>query len=238
MARFRACLLPEPRPPRASHEVVFLFRGEGEAGAGARLVGERVEHRAERPRGAREARARSVHRGVEIERAAPFDLDRVDAARGIGVAIEDMAARIRRVERVREPRGLGLGFEAMDEAVGGGAAETVAELKRQADDSFRRKEKQPQQELSDTERKLTELQSAKSQDQAMVLSAEQKAELDNFLKRKVEIRKQLRDVRRQLDADIDALGMRLKFVNILLVPLLLIIAALGFVGWKARRAKR
>lgn len=114
----------------------------------------------------------------------------------------------------------------------------VAELKRQADDSFRRKEKQLQQELSDTERKLTALQSAKSQDQAMVLSAEQKAELDNFLKRKVEIRKQLRDVRHQLDADIDALGTRLKFINILLVPLLLIVAALGFVGWKARHAKR
>ncbi|WP_257387906.1 Gldg family protein [Tahibacter caeni] len=114
----------------------------------------------------------------------------------------------------------------------------VAELKRQADDSFRRKEKQLQQELSDTERKLTELQSAKSQDQAMVLSAEQRAELDNFLKRKVEIRKQLREVRRQLDADIESLGTRLKFINILLVPLLLIVAALGFVGWKARRAKR
>jgi ABC-type uncharacterized transport system involved in gliding motility auxiliary subunit len=112
----------------------------------------------------------------------------------------------------------------------------VAELKRQADDNFRQKEKQLQQELSDTERKLTELQSAKSKDQAMVLSPEQKVELDNFLKRKVEIRKQLRDVRRQLDADIEALGTRLKFINILLVPLLLIIVALGFVGWKSRRA--
>jgi len=112
----------------------------------------------------------------------------------------------------------------------------VAELKRQADDNFRQKEKQLQQELSDTERKLTELQSAKSKDQAMVLSPEQKIELDNFLKRKVEIRKQLRDVRRQLDADIEALGTRLKFINILLVPLLLIIVALGFVGWKSRRA--
>ncbi len=114
----------------------------------------------------------------------------------------------------------------------------VAELKRQADDNFRQKEKQLQQELSDTERKLTELQSAKSKDQAMVLSPEQKIELDNFLKRKVEIRKQLRDVRRQLDADIEALGTRLKFINILLVPLLLIVVALGFVGWKSRRVAR
>ncbi|MBL8299297.1 MAG: Gldg family protein [Rhodanobacteraceae bacterium] len=113
----------------------------------------------------------------------------------------------------------------------------VAELKRKADDSFRQKEKQLQQELAETERKLTELQSAKSQDQAMVLSAAQKAELDNFLKRKVDIRKQLREVRRQLDADIEALGSWLKFVNILLVPLLLVIAALAFVGWRRRRGR-
>jgi ABC-type uncharacterized transport system involved in gliding motility auxiliary subunit len=111
----------------------------------------------------------------------------------------------------------------------------VEELKRQADDSFREKEQKLQRELSDTERKLTELQSAKSQDQAMVLSPEQKAELENFLKRKVEIRKELRDVRRQLDADIERLGTRLKFINILLVPLLLVIAALGFASLRRRR---
>ena len=111
----------------------------------------------------------------------------------------------------------------------------VEALKRQADTAFRKKEQDLQKELSDTERKLTELQSAKSQDQAMVLSPEQKVELDNFLKRKVAIRKELRDVRRQLDADIEALGTRLKFLNILLVPLLLVIAALGFAGWSAKR---
>lgn len=114
----------------------------------------------------------------------------------------------------------------------------VAELKRQAEDKLRQSEKDLQQKLSDTERKLTELQSAKSTDQAMVLSPEQKAELESFLKQKIEIRKQLREVRRELDADIEALGTRLKFINILLVPLLLIVAALGFVGWKSRRAAR
>lgn len=111
----------------------------------------------------------------------------------------------------------------------------VEELKREADENFRSHEQKLQSELSETERKLTELQSAKSQDQAMVLSPEQKKELDNFLKRKVEIRKELREVRRKLDADIEALGTRLKFINILLVPLLIVIAALGFAGFGARR---
>lgn len=112
---------------------------------------------------------------------------------------------------------------------------TVEELKRAADDRFRSKEQELQRELSDTERKLSELQRGKSEDQAMVLSPEQKGELEKFLKRKLEIRKELREVRRRLDADIEALGSRLKFLNIALVPLLLTLGALGFVGWKAKR---
>jgi ABC-type uncharacterized transport system involved in gliding motility auxiliary subunit len=111
----------------------------------------------------------------------------------------------------------------------------VEELKRMADDRFRDKEQELQKELSDTERKLTELQSGKSQDQALVLSAEQKTELEQFLKRKLEIRKELREVRRRLDSDIEALGSRLKFINIALTPILLTLGAAAGVWWKARR---
>jgi ABC-type uncharacterized transport system involved in gliding motility auxiliary subunit len=111
----------------------------------------------------------------------------------------------------------------------------VEELKRMADDRFRDKEQELQKELSDTERKLTELQSGKSQDQALVLSAEQKTELEQFLKRKLEIRKELREVRRRLDSDIEALGSRLKFINIALIPILLTLGAAAGVWWKARR---
>jgi ABC-type uncharacterized transport system involved in gliding motility auxiliary subunit len=113
---------------------------------------------------------------------------------------------------------------------------TVEALKRAADDRFRVKEQELQQELSETERKLNELQSGKSKEQALVLSPEQKSELDKFTKRKVEIRKELRDVRRQLDADIERLGSKLKFLNIVLVPLLLTLLALGFALWKRRAA--
>lgn len=112
----------------------------------------------------------------------------------------------------------------------------VEELKQSADERFRMKEQELQQELNETERKLTELQSGKSEDQSQVLSPEQKSELEKFLKRKVEIRKELREVRRQLDADIEDLGARLKFLNIALVPILLTLAALAFVWWKAKRS--
>lgn len=115
---------------------------------------------------------------------------------------------------------------------------TVEALKRNADTRFRAKEQELQRELSDTERKLTELQSAKSQDQQQILSAEQKTELDNFLKRKLEIRKELRQVRRQLDAEIESLGTRLKVVNIVLVPLLVTLAALAFAWWRNQRRRQ
>jgi ABC-type uncharacterized transport system involved in gliding motility auxiliary subunit len=115
---------------------------------------------------------------------------------------------------------------------------TVDAIKRIAEGRFRDKEQELQQELSDTERKLTELQSAKSKDQAQILSPEQKAELDNFLKRKLEIRKELRQVRRQLDAEIESLGTRLKVINIVLMPLLVTIAALAFAWWRIQRRRR
>ncbi len=114
---------------------------------------------------------------------------------------------------------------------------TVEALKRSADDRFRAKEQELQRELQETERKLAQLQSAKSNDQAMILSPEQKSELDNFVKRKAEIRKELRDVQRSLDADIESLGSRLKFLNIVLVPLLVTLISIGFAVWQVRRRK-
>ena len=114
---------------------------------------------------------------------------------------------------------------------------TVEALKRSADDRFRAKEKELQQELQETERKLAQLQSAKTNDQALILSSEQKSELDKFVKRKAEIRRELRDVRRSLDAEIESLGSRLKFLNIVLVPLLVTLIAFGFALWQVRRRK-
>ena len=111
----------------------------------------------------------------------------------------------------------------------------VEDMKRAAEQNSRGKEQELQQQLSDTERKLTELQSGKAKGSEMILSPAQQNELQSFLQKKVEIRKQLRQVRRDLDKDIDALGARLKFLNIALMPILITIAALLFAGWKRRR---
>ena len=112
---------------------------------------------------------------------------------------------------------------------------TVEEMRRAAEESFRGKERELQQQLGDTERKLTELQSSKSKENELILSPEQKAELQKFLDQKVEIRKELRQVRRGLDDRIESLGTRLKLVNIGLMSLLITLFALVFAGWKRRR---
>ncbi len=111
---------------------------------------------------------------------------------------------------------------------------TVEALRRGADDRFRATEQQLNEELAETERKLNELQRGKADETSMLLSPEQKAELDRFQQRKVEIRRELRQVRRQLDADIESLGWKLKLINILLVPLLLTALALAFAWWRRR----
>ena len=115
---------------------------------------------------------------------------------------------------------------------------TVEAIKRQADQRFRQKEQELQQELADTEQKLNDLQQGKSAESATILTPEQQAELERFREDKLRIRKELRQVRRQLDADIESLGGKLKLINIGLVPLLLTIGALGLLWWRRReRAK-
>lgn len=117
--------------------------------------------------------------------------------------------------------------------------DTVDAIKRAADDRFRAKEQELQAELAETERKLTELQAAKGDSgSAMLLSPEQQAELLRFQDQKLRVRKELRQVRRQLDADIEALGSKLKFLNIAGVPLLLTVFALVWVGLRARARRR
>jgi ABC-type uncharacterized transport system involved in gliding motility auxiliary subunit len=110
----------------------------------------------------------------------------------------------------------------------------VNRLQREAEDRFRIKEQQLQQRLALAEQKLAELQSDDPA-QALELRPEQQATLQQFLQEKLQIRKELREVNYQLNADIEALGRSLKFINIALVPLLLTLGVL--VLWLIRRQR-
>ncbi len=110
----------------------------------------------------------------------------------------------------------------------------VEELQRQAENRFRETEEVLQRRLAETEAQLAELQSP-DPEQALELTAEQQAALQGYMQEKLRIRKELREVRYQLNADIEALGRTLKFLNIALVPLLLTLGVLGLWFWRRRR---
>lgn len=104
----------------------------------------------------------------------------------------------------------------------------VDNLRREADAKYQQSAKDLQAQLSETEQKLQELEKQKTKHNLLSLSPEQEAALEKFQKEKLHIRKQLREVRHQLDKNIESLGTTLKFLNIILFPLLLTLLLLLF----------
>ncbi|MFA6228599.1 MAG: Gldg family protein [Rhodanobacter sp.] len=113
----------------------------------------------------------------------------------------------------------------------------VQALRNVADQKFLQKEQELEQELADTRRRLDELQPVKG-DRSSTVTAEQRREIEQFRQRQLVINKELRDVQHQLNAEIDVLGLRLKVINIVLVPGLVVLFGLLY-GWRrSRRSQR
>ena len=111
----------------------------------------------------------------------------------------------------------------------------VEALRREADSKFRAKEQELEQQLQQTEEKLSKLQTAQPASGEALLTADQAREIERFQQDKVRIRKELRAVKAGLDADIKALGLRVKAFNVLLVPALCAVLALLVNAWHRRR---
>jgi len=100
----------------------------------------------------------------------------------------------------------------------------IVDLGKAAEEQFRETELQLQARLQAAELKLVELQ--KQGTDARLLDQQAREEIDDFLQEKVAIRKQLRTVQHDLRKDIESLETRVKFINIGLMPLLIIFLAL------------
>ncbi|QHJ13506.1 hypothetical protein FX988_03767 [Paraglaciecola mesophila] len=103
----------------------------------------------------------------------------------------------------------------------------VEQLKLVAEQKFREQEKILQQQLDETESQLSQLQEQQGEGGALVISSQQQQAIDDFMEQKIQIRKSLREVRHQLDKDIENLGNLIKFVNIVVAPLLLVLLLMG-----------
>ena len=111
----------------------------------------------------------------------------------------------------------------------------VEALRRDADDQFREQERVLQNKLRQTEQKITQLEAKRDDDNALMMSEEQRTEIARFQDEKLQVRKELRKVRHELDKNIQSLGNWLKAINIGLMPLLLTMLALILSAVRAKR---
>jgi ABC-type uncharacterized transport system involved in gliding motility auxiliary subunit len=110
--------------------------------------------------------------------------------------------------------------------------ELVNALRLEAERHFRQSEQVLTARLKEVQTKLAALK--KGEGDELALSEKQRKEIEGFQRDYLVIRRQLREVKRELRKDIDRLDGVLKFVNIAAVPLLI-----GFVGigWAYRRRR-
>ena len=113
----------------------------------------------------------------------------------------------------------------------------VKELEKHAQAKWLSREQELEKRADDTNRMLRELEQKKDKSQKLLLSEEQEEEIKKFQQEKIKINKELKLVRRQLRADIENLGAVLKFINILLMPILITIAGIIFGVYRSRKSR-
>jgi len=115
---------------------------------------------------------------------------------------------------------------------------TIRDMQMEAEEEYRSKIQTLEDTLQETQSKLNELQQQRTdvgQGQRFVLSPEQQTELDKFRKQQVDTNKQLKNMRRNLRKDIDALETKLKWVNIAGMPLIISVGGILIALIKRKR---
>ncbi len=113
----------------------------------------------------------------------------------------------------------------------------VEELEKKAQSRWLAREQELVRKVEETNRKLRQLEGQKDPSQEFIVSEKQEAEIEKFQEEKRRIQQELKMVRRNLRADIEALGTKLKFVNIFLVPLLVAFAGLGYALYRRKQGR-
>jgi len=117
----------------------------------------------------------------------------------------------------------------------------LRDYQKEAELNFRAKESELTEQLRTTEEKLRTLNEGnQANDQGLIFTPEQEQEVQNFRQERLRIRKELREVQRQLNKDIENVQTVTKAINIGLVPLAVAIFGLivGLVRTRRRREKR
>jgi ABC-type uncharacterized transport system involved in gliding motility auxiliary subunit len=113
----------------------------------------------------------------------------------------------------------------------------VREMQARAQEQYLGRLKVLEDELQKTTEKLQALQKARgaAAKGALIMTPEQQAEIENFKKRVTETRRELKELRKKLREDAEAMVFWTKLANIALMPLLVILAGLAVFFVRRRR---
>ncbi len=101
----------------------------------------------------------------------------------------------------------------------------IRDLENKAEERFRERVAEFEAELNDVRAKLQDLNQAKQPgEQQIILSPEVQEQLVELQRKEAELNKTVRDLRRQLRRDVEVLEARIKWFNIVGMPLLVIAA--------------
>lgn len=96
----------------------------------------------------------------------------------------------------------------------------VKEMEMAANEKFQSEIKRLEESAADSQRKINEMQAQKKdKDQRFILSPEQRTELEKLRKEEASTRKNLKQVQKNLRKEVVSLQTRIKWINILAVPL-------------------
>jgi ABC-type uncharacterized transport system involved in gliding motility auxiliary subunit len=112
----------------------------------------------------------------------------------------------------------------------------VKQMEAEAAQAYLGKIKQLEDSLQETRKKLESLQKTKAPaGGGAILSPEQQAEVENFRKRAADTRRELKEVRRELRSETEALEFWTKVFNIAVMPLLVALAGIAIAIVRRRR---
>ena len=115
--------------------------------------------------------------------------------------------------------------------------EVVEGLKKSADQRFRARQQELQTNYDQATQRVEELLSKRQGASDEILSDDVQKEVEKLREDQIRARKELREVQRSLNKDIEDLGTRVKVINIALIPALLVAFALGLSRWQRLRRK-
>ncbi len=114
----------------------------------------------------------------------------------------------------------------------------VLELKAKAQEKWLQKEKELEKQVEIVNKRLRELEKQKKESERFVLSPEQEREIQKFRQEKIRIQHELKEVRKKLRADIERLGLWLKFINIFLMPFVVCLVGISFAIYRQKKARQ